>query len=107
MANNNYRTESKKFFNAQTSQNNTSWAQAAAAYYRQIGSTSKRNFVDAMAEYYAKINSGAISAPVSITSTQKIISSGSKVTGVAPTGTYTNTVTFTVVNNQITAITLS
>lgn len=95
MANNNFRTESKKFFNGQTSQNHRSWANAAAAYYRLVGATTKTNFVDAMAAYYAKINAGTIAAPVSITATQAIVSNA----GTAPvqnsagaaigTGTYT------------------
>jgi hypothetical protein len=76
MANNNFRTESKKFFNAQTGKNNRAWADAAGAYYRQVGSTSKKNFVDAMAAYYAKVNAGTISAPVSPTATQKLVSNG-------------------------------
>lgn len=144
----NYRIESQKFFNAQTSENNRSWAKAAAAYYRQVGSTSKTNFVDAMAAYYAKINAGTISAPVSPTATQAVVSNGGTVsvansansktvagatyvisasavsrislpataalvtsaqtlTGVTPTGTYTNTITFTVANGVITAVALS
>lgn len=76
----NYRIESQKFFNAQTSQNNSSWAKAAAAYYRQVGSTNKTNFVDAMAAYYAKINAGTISAPVSPTSNKAVVTNGSSVT---------------------------
>lgn len=143
----NYRTESQKLFNAQTSQNHRSWAKAAAAYYRQVGSTTKTNFVDAMAAYYAKINAGTISAPVSPTATQAVVSNGGTVTaansantktvsatyvisgsavqrvslpdnaaiitsaqtltGVAPTGDYSTTVTFTVANGVITAIALS
>lgn len=107
MANNNYRNESKKFFNAQTGKNFKAWADSASAYYRQVGASNKHNFVEAMCEYYAKINAGTIAAPVSPTATQVLISTGGKVTGVAPTGTYTNTVTFTVANGAITAITLS
>lgn len=39
--------------------------------------------------------------------TNCIVSSAQALTGVAPTGTYTNTVTFTVANGRITAIVLS
>ena len=80
MANNNYRTESLKLFNAQTSGNHRAWAKGAAAYFRQVGSTSKTNFVDAMAAYYAKINAGTISAPVSPTATQAVVNNGGPVT---------------------------
>lgn len=74
MANNNYRIESQKFFNAQTTQNHRSWARAAAAYFRQVGSSNKTNFVDAMATYYAKINAGTIAAPVQLSATQAVVS---------------------------------
>lgn len=147
MARNNFRIESKKFFNAQTGENNRAWADACAAYYRKVGASKETNFVDAMAKYFAKINTGAISAPVFPTATQSVVNNGATVTaansannktvnatyvvsggnvqrvslpataaivtsgqaltGVAPTGTYTNTVTFTVANGVITAIALS
>ena len=74
MANNNYRTESQRFFNAQTGFNHRSWAKAASAYYRQVGSTDKRNFVDAMAAYFAKINAGTIAAPITLSATQSVVS---------------------------------
>lgn len=76
MANNNYRIESQKFFNAQTTQNHRSWAKAAAAYFRQVGASNKTNFVDAMATYYAKINAGTIGAPASVLPTQAVVSNG-------------------------------
>lgn len=106
MANNNYRVESTKFFNSQTGKTDKAWAAAAAAYFRQLGSSNKTNFVDAMAEYYAKLNAGTIPVPVSPTATQQLISTGQAVTGVTVTGTGT-TATFTVVAGKITAIALS
>lgn len=73
MANNNYRIESKKFFNAQTGQKKTAWADAAAAYFRQVGQSNKTNFVDALATYYAKVNAGTISAPTYLSQTQAVV----------------------------------
>lgn len=73
MANNNYRIESKKFFNAQTGQSKRAWADAAAAYFRQVGSSNKTNFVDAMATYYAKINAGTIGVPTSVAPNQAVV----------------------------------
>lgn len=147
MANNNFRVESTKFFNSQTGKTDKAWAAAAAAYFRQLGSSNKTNFVDAMAEYYAKLNAGTITPPVSPGPTQAVVSNGGTVTaansannktvsatyvisagavqrvslpataaivtstqaltGVTPSGTYTNTVTFTVAGGVITAIALS
>lgn len=74
MAANNYRIESKKFFNAQTGQNKKAWADAAAAYFRQIGQSNKTNYVDALATYYAKVNAGTIPAPVQLATTQAVVS---------------------------------
>lgn len=69
----NVRIESKKFFNAQTGQNQRAWADAAAAYFRQIGQSNKDSYVEAMATYYAKVNAGTISAPVFLTATQAVV----------------------------------
>ena len=54
----------------------------------------------------AVVANGAVSR-VSAPATAAIVTSSQALTGVAPTGTYTNTVTFTVANGVITAIALS
>lgn len=73
MINNNFRTESTKFFNSKTGQKKTAWADAAAAYFRQVGVNNKANYVDAMAVYYSKINAGTIPTPITLTSTQAVV----------------------------------
>lgn len=53
------------------------------------------------------VDQGALE-PVQLTASgDAIVSTGQALTGVAPTGTYTNTVTFTVANGVITGIALS
>ena len=101
----NYRIESKKFFNAQVGYNHRAWAKAAAAYFRQIGSTNKTNYVDAMAAYYAKINAGTISAPVSPTPTQALVSNGGTVTVKNSAGTNVSTsATYTISGGAVTGV---
>lgn len=107
MANNNYRTESQKFFNAQVGFNHRSWAKAAAHYFRQVGASNKTNFVDAMAAYYAKINAGTISPPVSPTTTQALVSNGGTVTVKNSAGTNISTgATYTVAASAVTGVNL-
>lgn len=106
MANNNYRIESQRFFNAQTAQNHRSWAKAAAAYFRQVGSSNKTNFVDAMATYYAKINAGVIAPPASITSTQAVVSNGGTSPVQNSAGTLIANGTYTIAANAVTNIRL-
>lgn len=54
------------------------------------------------------VSAGALqSVGVSLAATKTIVSTGQEITGVAPTGTYTDTVTFTVAGGVITGITLS
>lgn len=70
---NNYRTESMKFFNAKTGKNKSAWNDAAAAYFRQLGTTDKRSLPEAMAVYYAKVNTGTIAAPIQLATNQAVI----------------------------------
>lgn len=93
----NYKDLSKYFFNTATGEDHRAWADAAAAYFNSLSGKDKSNFAEAMAAYYGTVNA----------STQTIVVNGETLTGVAPTGTYTNTVTFTVANGVITAIALS
>ena len=102
----NYRTESLKFFNAQTSWNHRAWAKGAAAYYRQVGSTTKTNFVDAMAAYYAKINAGTISAPVSPTATQAVVSNGGTVTAANSANTKTVSASYVISGSAVQRVSL-
>lgn len=54
------------------------------------------------------VSSGALqSVTVSLAPTKTVVTNSQQLTGVAPTGTYTNTVTFTVANGVITGIALS
>ncbi len=106
MANNNYRIESQKFFNAQTGQNHRSWARAAAAFFRQVGQSNKTNYVDALATYYAKINSGALSAPVMLTSTQAVVSNAGTSPVQNSAGAAIANGTYTVASNAVTNIRL-
>lgn len=79
MANNNFRIESQKFFNAQTGQNHRSWARAAAAYYRQVGSSTKQSLPEAMATYFGKVNSGTIGVPTAVAANQAVATDGQSV----------------------------
>lgn len=107
MAHNNYRIESKRFFNAQTSQNNRAWADAAAAYFRQVGQSTETNFVDAMAKYYAKINAGALPAPVNLSPTQAVVANNGTTTVKNSANTNISTAaTYTVAANTVTGIKL-
>lgn len=103
---NNYRIESQKFFNAQVGYNHRSWARSAAAYFRQVGSSNKANFVDAMAEYYAKINSGAVSPPISLLSTQAVVSNAGTSPVQNSAGAAIANGTYTVAANAVTNIKL-
>lgn len=49
----------------------------------------------------------AIGVSAELPANQTVVTTGQALTGVAPTGSYTNTVTFTVAGGVITAITLS
>lgn len=106
MANNNYRVESTKFFNAQTSQNNKAWAKAAAAYFRQVGATNKTNFVDAMAAYYAKVNAGTIGVPVSVLPTQAVVTNAGTSPVQNSAGTLIANGTYTIAASAVTNIRL-
>lgn len=106
MANNNFRVESQKFFNAQTGQNHRSWARAAAAYYRQVGSSTKAALPDAMATYFGKINTGAIPAPVQLTATQAVVSNAGTSPVQNSAGSAIGTGTYTVAANAVTNIRL-
>lgn len=56
----------------------------------------------------ANVSAGALqSVTVSLEPTKTVVTNGQALNGVAPTGTYTNTVTFTVAGGVITAIVLS
>lgn len=106
MANNNFRVESQKFFNAQTGQNHRSWARAAAAYYRQVGSSTKAALPEAMATYFGKINTGAIAAPVQLTATQAVVSNAGTSPVQNSAGAAIGTGTYTVAANAVTNIRL-
>lgn len=106
MANNNYRNESQKFFNAQVGYNHRSWAKAAAHYFRQVGATNKTNFVDAMAAYYAKINAGTIGAPASVLPTQAVVSNGGTSPVQNSAGTLIANGTYTIAGSAVTNIRL-
>lgn len=106
MANNNYRVESQKFFNSQTSANHRSWAKAAAHYFRQVGASNKTNFVDAMATYYAKINAGTIGAPASVLPTQAVVSNGGTSPVQNSAGTLIANGTYTISGSAVTNIRL-
>lgn len=104
---NNYRVESTKFFNSQTGKDDRAWATAAASYYRQIGSSDKTNFVDAMAEYYAKVNAGTIAAPVTLTSTQAVVSNAGTVAVRNSAGADSHNATAVVASGAITGVNLA
>ena len=106
MANNNFRVESQKFFNAQTGQNHRSWARAASAYYRQVGSSTKAALPDAMATYFGKINTGAIAAPVQLTATQAVVSNAGTSPVQNSAGAAIGTGTYTVAANAVSNIKL-
>lgn len=106
MANNNFRTESQKFFNAQTGQNHRSWARAAAAYFRQVGSSTKQALPEAVATYYGKINTGAISAPVQLAATQAVVSNAGTSPVQNSAGASIANGTYTVAANAVTNIRL-
>lgn len=106
MANNNFRIESQKFFNAQTGQNHRSWARAAAAYYRQVGSSTKAALPEAMATYFGKINTGAIPAPVQLTATQAVVSNAGTSPVQNSAGAAVANGTYTVAANAVTNIRL-
>ncbi len=106
MANNNFRIESQKFFNAQTGQNHRSWARAAAAYYRQVGSSTKAALPEAMATYFGKINTGAIAAPVQLTATQAVVSNAGTSPVQNSAGAAIGTGTYTVAANAVSNIRL-
>lgn len=106
MANNNFRVESQKFFNAQTGQNHRSWARAAAAYYRQVGSSTKAALPEAMATYFGKINAGTIAAPVQLTATQAVVSNAGTSPVQNSAGAAIGTGTYTVAANAVTNIRL-
>lgn len=106
MANNNYRVESTKFFNSQTGKDDRAWAKAAAAYFRQLGSSNKTNFVDAMAEYYAKLNAGTISVPVSPTATQALVSNGGTVTAANSANNKTVSATYVISGGAVQRVSL-
>ncbi|WP_313611824.1 hypothetical protein [Pantoea piersonii] len=98
---NNYRTESLKFFNAKTGKNKSAWNDAAAAYFRQLGTSNKRSLPEAMAAYYAKINAGTIAAPVQLATNQAVITNA----GLSPVqnsaGTAIANGTYTVTANTV------
>lgn len=106
MANNNFRTESKKFFNAQTTENHRAWADSAAAYFRQVGASKKTNFVDAMAIYYAKINAGIIAAPISLSPTQAVVANAGTTPVQNSAGAAIGTGTYTVAANAVSNVKL-
>jgi len=106
MASNNFRIESQKFFNAQTGKNKKAWADAAAAYFRQVGGSNKANVSDAMSTYYGKINTGAIAAPVQLTSTQAVVSNAGTSPVQNSAGAAIANGTYTVAANAVTNIRL-
>ncbi len=102
----NYRVESKKFFNAQTGLNKKAWADAAAAYFRQIGQSTKTNYSDALAAYYGKINAGTISAPVFLTATQAVVTNAGTSPVQNSAGAAIASGTYTVAANSVSNIKL-
>lgn len=102
----NYRSESTKFFNAQTGRNNKAWARAAAAYFRQIGATDKRALPDAMAAYYAKLNAGTIPAPIVLNSNQAVVTNAGTSPVQNSAGAAIASGTYTVASNTVSNIRL-
>ncbi len=106
MAANNYRIESKKFFNAQTGRNYTAWADSAAAYFRLRGNSDKKNYADAMAVYYAKVNAGTIPAPVQLASNQAVVTNAGTSPVQNSAGAAIANGTYTVASNSVSNIRL-
>lgn len=102
----NYKDLAKEFFNSATGEDHRAWADAAAAYFNSLSGKDKGNFAEAMAAYYAAVNGGDVPAPVTLESNQLVLTSGDT-SDVTPSGTFVDTVTFTVVDGAITAIALS
>lgn len=103
----NYRTSATQYFNSVTGENHKAWADAAAAYYSQLASKDKRNYVDAMNIYFAGLNDGSIQPPQPpLEPTQAVLSNGDQVTVLkASGGSYTAKYTATVANGVITGVT--
>lgn len=104
--NKSYHPESQKFFNSKTGKNHRAWADAAAAYYRLIGGTNKKSAFEAMAAYYAKVNSGAIPAPVMLNSSQAVVTSPGASPVQNSAGAAVGIGTYTVASNAVSNIRL-
>lgn len=72
----NYRESAKVYFNGVTGESHKAWSDAAAAYFSSLSGVDKRNYVDSMNVYYAGLNDGSITKPVTLESTQAIVSNG-------------------------------
>lgn len=63
----NYRIPATKWFNTVTGKNFKAWAPAAAAYFSLQSGKTKKNFVEAMNDYYGGLAKGTIILPPTVT----------------------------------------
>jgi len=105
-SNQNVIVQSRKFFNAQTSQDNRSWVEAASAYYRKVGVSDKRNLAQAMAVYFYKLNSGLIPTPIPLLPTQAIVDNAGTVPVQNSAGAAIGNGTAAVANSAVTSVRL-
>lgn len=102
----NYRKNATLFFNAQTGQNNRAWADACAAYFSQLSGERNDNYVDALNAYYGKLKAGTINAPVTLTSSQVVVSNAGTVSVRNSAGANAKSGTAVVSNNTLTGVNL-